>query len=155
MAHPSVSCRPFSDNDVLILANLFEISFSYYRDHYSPQAIDFIREIRTIAGLGLTAVLSDNGYLYPYQTYFNEFIQGNKGDFREDTAAASLWGKRMAEMISISLGSFRRLNYPGYYAEFVEAIEKNLKNVRIDVAGKTAEGKRLFDALPFKPRRSY
>jgi hypothetical protein len=155
MAKPSLSCAPFSDNDVLILAHLFEISVDYFRSHQSPQAMDFIREIRTIACLGLTAVLSDDGYLYPYQTYFNEFIQGNKGDFREDTGAASLWGKRMAEMISISLGSFRRLNYPNYYRDFVEAIERNLKNVRIDVAGKTAEGQRIFDALPFKQRNRY
>lgn len=155
MSHAILSCASFSHNDVLTLAKLYEVSFSYYRNHHSPQAVDFIREIRTIAGLGLTAVLADDGYLYPYQIYFDEFIRGNKGDFREDVGATSLWGKRMAEMIEISLGSFRRLNYPGYYADFVEAIEKNLKNVRVHLAGKAAEGQRLFDALPFKRRNGY
>ena len=139
----------------MILAELYEVSFSYYRDHRSPQAADFIREIRTIAGLGFTAVLADDGYLLPYQSYLDDFIRGNLGDFRGDPGHASLWGQRMAEMIEISLGSFRRLNYPGYYADFIEAIEKNLKNMRIDLAGKTAESKRLLNALPCKSRNRY
>ena len=155
MAKSILSGTPFSHNDKLILSDLFEVSFTYYRDHQSPFVTDFIREIRTIAGLGLTAVLADDGYLYPYQSYFNDFIQGNQGDFREDAGHASLWGQRMAEMITISLGSFRRLDYPDYYHDFMEAIEKNLKNVRIDLAGKTAEGKRLLNALPVKLRPHY
>ena len=55
----------------------------------------------------------------------------------------------------MSLGSFRRLSYPGYYTDFIEVVEKNLKNVWIDLAGKTAEGERLFNALPLKRQNRY
>ena len=65
MAQNILSDAPLSHNDKLILADLFEVSFTYYRDHQSPFVTDFIREIRTIAGLGFTAVLADDGYLYP------------------------------------------------------------------------------------------
>src|SRR5688572_27542585 len=111
MSDAILSCTPFSHNDVQVLASLFALSVDYYRQHSSPFATDFIQDLRTIAGLGLTATLRD-AYLYPYYTYFQKFIQGNQGDFRNDPGAPSLWGQRMAEMISMSLSSFRRLGFP-------------------------------------------
>ena len=153
MADPTLSARRFQHNDVLVLASIFEVSFDYYRNHTSPNISDFISELRTLAGLGLTASLVDDGYLYPYQIHFDAFIRANKGDFSNDPGVPALWGQRMADMVTLGLDSFRRIGYPGYYIDFIETIEKILKNIRIDLAGKTDEGKRLFDALPYKPRR--
>jgi hypothetical protein len=153
MANDSLSTTPFSHNDVLVLARLFEVSFDYYRHHTSPNVSDFIGELRTLAGLGLTASLVDGGGLYPYQIHFDQFIRSNKGDFRGDPGTSALWGQLMAGMLTLGLDSFRRLGYPGYYADFIETIEKMLKNIRIDLAGKSEEAQRIFNLLPCKPRR--
>lgn len=149
----SVAAAPLSHNDVFVLAKLFEVSFDYFRTHTSPNVADFILNLRTIAGLGMTASLADDGGIMPYQMHFNRFLYSDQGDFREDANSPSIWASMMADMVAISLDSFRRLNYPGYYADFVCAVDKTIKNVRIDLASETEEAERIVNLLPYPRRR--
>ncbi len=155
MTNRSVAAAPLSHNDVVVLGKLFEISVNFFRTHQSPNAQDFILELRTIAGLGLTASLVDNGGLMPYQIYFNRFVHAEQGDFLKDQSHhTSLWGKTMANMVAISLDSFRRTNYPNYYADFRESIRKTIQNVRVTQEGGDDNAKGILDLLPLPARRS-
>jgi len=155
MTNRSVAAAPLSHNDVVVLGKLFEISVDFFRTHQSPNAQDFIFELRTIAGLGLTASLVDNGGMMPYQTYFNRFVNAEQGDFLKDQSHhTSLWGQTMANMVAISLDSFRRLNYPGYYTEFRAAIKKSIDNVRVTAEGSADNAERIMGLLPLSGRRN-
>ncbi len=155
MPYRSVAAAPLSHNDVVVLGKLFEISVDFFRTHQSPNAQDFVLELRTIAGLGLTASLVDNGGLMPYQTYFNRFVNAEQGDFLKDQGNhTSLWGQTMANMVTISLDSFRRLNYPGYYEAFRKAVEKAIQNIHVAQEGKHEDAERILALLPFPPKRS-
>lgn len=154
MTNRSVAVAPLSNNDVLVLAKLFEISVDFFRTHQSPNTKDFLLSLRTIAGLGLTASLADDGGIMPYQIHFNRFIHAKQGDFRKDkNDHASLWGSTMANMVAMSLDSFRRLNYPAYYADFFAAVEQAIKNVRVDLENETENSERILKMLPHPPRR--
>jgi hypothetical protein len=152
MTNRSVAAAPLSHNDVVVLGKLFEISVNFFRTHQSPNAQDFILELRTIAGLGLTASLVDNGGLMPYQTYFNRFVSSEQGNFLKDRGDHT-WGQTMANMVAISLDSFRRLNYPGYYTEFRAAIKKSIDNVRVAAEGSADNAEKIMGLLPLSKRR--
>lgn len=152
MTNVSVTATPLSHNDVFVLARLFEVSFHYFRTHSSPNVTDFILDLRTIAGLGLTASLADDGGIMPYQMYFNRFIHAGRGDFREDDQSTSLGANTMANMVMMGLSSFRRLNYPDYYASFISRVEKTIQNVRIDLADETENAERMVRLFPYPLR---
>jgi hypothetical protein len=149
MPYRSVPSRPFSDNDVAVLAELFEIPVNFFRTHQSPNAKDFIAALRTIAGLGFTAALVDDGGIIPYQTYFNRFIDVAQGDLvKHQNDHASLCGKTMANMVAMGLDGFRRINYPAYYMNFREAVKCSIQNVLIGQESKANEAERIMRLLP-------
>lgn len=153
MPWQSVAAAPLSDNNVVVLANLFQISIDFFCTHQSPNAEDFIVELRTIAGLGLTASLVDNGGLMPYQTYFNRFVNAAQGDFLKAQGDCA-WGQTMANMVAIGLASFRRANYPHYYGDFRESIKKAIQNIRVTQAGGDDTARSILDLLPPPVKRS-
>ena len=149
MPYRSVPTRSMSDNDIIVLAKLFEIPIEFFRSHQSPNAKDFTTALRTIAGLGFTAALVDDGGIMPYQSYFNRFIHAEQGDFVKDqTIHTSTCGQTMATMVVMGLDGFRRTQYPAYYEDFREAIKTAIQTVLTAGAGKAGEVERILRLLP-------
>jgi hypothetical protein len=143
-----------SEQQVKLLAELFAVLFTHYRTHSTPSTNDFIRQLRTLAGLGLTASVVE-GFLSPYQHYFNEFTTAQCGEFRGDPGADALWGNRIANLVALGLDSFRRISYPPYYADFAAAIESCLKSLPMDLAGLGDDAEAVLTLLPQPKARLY
>ena len=67
MAHYSLTARPFSNNDIASLAKIFEIPLQYYDQRTSPLEKDHFKNIRTLIGLGFTAILVDGDLAFVYE----------------------------------------------------------------------------------------
>ena len=147
-----VAAAGLSHNDVFLLARLFKVSFDFFLTYTSPQVEDFLLNLRTIGGLGMTASLADHGGVLPYQTSFNRFCS-ERGNFRKSIIAPSLWASTMVDMVAMGLDSFRRLNYPGYYSDFLDAVESSIKNIRVDIEGETKNAEKILALLPDRRRR--
>lgn len=137
------------EDDVSRLADLFHVSFQYYATQLSPLISDFIRDIRTIAGLGFTACLADETYAVCYQGYLDCFIQHDRGDFRQHRGALFLLSQTLANMVILAIDSFRTLPHCSYYPSFVEVVKKTIDNVRTGMAGKRAEAKLILKLLEY------
>jgi hypothetical protein len=74
-----VTIELLSCNDIPILAQLFEESFDYYIKKNPLFVADYIRDLRTLVGLGFAAVLADNGMVCVYQTYLKSFMAADRG----------------------------------------------------------------------------
>lgn len=82
MANIRLTVQPLSRNDISIMTSLLEQSFDYYLNLYSPFFSDYLRALRTVVGLGFTAVLADRSLLSIYQWYLNHFMQQKEGGFQ-------------------------------------------------------------------------
>ena len=151
MVLTSVAAAPSSRNgDVIRLAALFYISFEYYSAHASPMGAAFIQDIRTIAGLGFTACLANDGYIACYQPYLHYFLNHDEGDFRKHPGALPILSEALAHMVVLGMKSFRILrnpSYPHYYHAFIHAVKKTTNNVRTNMAGKNEEARDVLKWL--------
>ena len=140
MAKASLAVHPLSRNDISIIAKLLEQSFDYYLNHISPFYSDYLCSLRTVVGLGYTAVLTDTFKLSTYQRYLNCFIEQKKGDFRKAEGAKKLIAQVTAEMVGTAVSSFKVLRYPLYYGEFVKALHHTIATVpRLTIANNEAD----------------
>lgn len=137
------------EDDISRLADLFHVSFQYYSTQLSPLTSDFIRDIRTIAGLGFTACLAAETYAVCYQSYLDCFIQHGRGDFRQHRGALFLLSQTLANMVILAIDSFSTLPNCNYYLSFVEVVKKTIDNVRTNMAGKKAEAKLMLKLLEY------
>jgi hypothetical protein len=118
-----LAVEPLSRNDLPILAQLFETSFDYYIHNSSPFFSDYLKALRTVAGLGFSAVLADKGSLLSiYKPYLERFLENDKGDFKSKPLGKTAIAQSLAEMVRTSLISFSALQCPSYYPYFVEAL---------------------------------
>jgi hypothetical protein len=108
-------------------------------------AEDYLREIKTIVGLGFTAVLVDSSFLTIYYNKFNSFIQYM--DFKKHTGALSVLSLNIAEMVDLSSYVFRIIQYPGYYKDFSIALRKALTRMGSQLAGKSEEAEKLLQII--------
>ncbi|KTD25156.1 hypothetical protein [Legionella maceachernii] len=146
MGNIRLTVHPLSRNDIAILANLFEASFDYYIHHNSPFFIDYLRNLRTLIGLGYTAILADGALLSVYQRYLDNFIEQKIGNFRERQQNKLLIALSTAEMIGSAVISFSALKFPQYYDDFIEALYYTIvRNPEIIDYKKDAE--RIFNQL--------
>src|SRR5271167_3873685 len=99
MANVSLAISPLSRNDIPIIANLLERSFDYFIDHYSSYFYEYLKSLRTVAGLGLTAALVDRDLLCIYQRYLKQLLAHKEGNFRESVGAKTSIAQCLSEMI--------------------------------------------------------
>lgn len=147
MANMIVHGGILTDQQMMQFRQLFTLPFHYYRNHTSPFESDFIRHLRTLAGLGFTASIVE-GYLCPYQSYFNAFNAADCGAFQHDAGADDLWGSRLAEMVTLGLNSFRRIGFPPYYADFFAAIQAALQSIPLECGDQRKEAEQLLHLFP-------
>ena len=129
MAKSILAVEPLSRNDIPILANLFEVSFDYYINNNSPFFIDYLCSLRTLVGLGFTAVLADRTLLCIYQHYLERFIAHDEGNFRVSQHAKILIAQSVAEMVVTATVSFSALKNPRYYEDFRVALHYTLAKI--------------------------
>jgi hypothetical protein len=132
MAKGILAVEPLSRNDIAILAQLFEISFDYYINNHSthsPFFNDYLKHLRTLVGLGFTAVLVDRSLLCIYEHYLERFMGQKEGDFRERKHAKTLIAQSVAEMVATSTISFSALQFPRYYDEFSTALHYTVAKI--------------------------
>ncbi|MBX9587486.1 MAG: hypothetical protein K2X50_09535 [Gammaproteobacteria bacterium] len=129
LAHNSLAVQPLSRNDISIIANLLKHSFDYYLNHQSPFFVDYLCSLRTLVGLGFTAVLADRSLLSIYQHYLNHFIGQKEGDFRQSPEAKEMIAQSTAEMVGTAVISFRALRHPPYYGEFINSLHYTIAKI--------------------------
>ncbi len=151
MVPTSVAAAPPSRNgDIIRLAELFHISFEYYATHESPLGDDFVRDVRTLVGLGFAACLADGSYIGCYQPYLTYFLNHDHGDFRKHSGALKPLSDAIAHMVLLAVSSFRilrDLNYPDYYQAFINVVKKTTNNIRTNMAGKNEQAREILKRL--------
>jgi len=133
MANSILATSRLSRNEISSLARVFEISFDHFcrPGHYFPNANDYLREIKTIVGLGFAAVLVENDYLLTtYQSQLAIFLQCF--DFRSNKKRWSQLSQSLAEMIGLSLG-LSAYNYQNYFQGFSICLRRILSSVSIQM----------------------
>ena len=146
MARGILAAHPLLRNDIPILAQLFEVSFDYYINHNSPFLADYLQALRTLIGLGFTAVLADRRLLCSYEFYLERFLAQGEGDFKLNQGAKRLIAQSAAEMVCTATLSFNVLRYPRYYDEFIKALYVTIAKIPIISATKS-EAARIMGYL--------
>ncbi len=143
MANVSLtSCLPLR-NDIYQLAHIFETSFHYFLNNNSPFEEDYLKGMKTIAGLGFTAVLVDDWMLPFYQKQLQIFLQ--YCDFKKNQGSLSLLSLSIAEMLDLASPAFRRIGSPRYYEDFTATAKKAIGHAASDVGREEKE--RLLGAI--------
>lgn len=122
MARASIAAKPLSCNEISLLAQLFERSFDYHLDHPSAFFTDYLQSLRTLAGLGFTAVLADGDLFSAYQISLNRFLESNHGDFKENPGNKTNIAQTSSQMVANAIICFMALGFPRYYEDFVTAL---------------------------------
>lgn len=129
MANWILTATPLSCNDIPILAQILQKSFDYYANHNSAFFKEYLQALRTVVGLGFSAVLTDEFLLTCYQNYLNPFINCGKGDFKVHEGSLLGIAQQTAEMVRIATISFQALQYPRYYADYIGALHYVMKRI--------------------------
>jgi hypothetical protein len=133
-----------SSNDIPSLAQIFAASLQAYCKSFSPSEKDYIDNLKTIVGLGFTAIIIDGGLLSIYQPCLSTFLAHIGKKQTSDIHNTSL---AVARMIDSAVGSFRRIRYPDYYQSFVKAVKETLDRTNLHGTGKGEEAERLLRIL--------
>jgi hypothetical protein len=121
VAYHSLSARPLLRNDISTTAQLFEVSFDHYLNDDAPFYNDYLRALRTLAGLGFTASLADYDLLSSYQTRLKWFLDQHAGDFKGG-GDKKIIAQLLSEMLWSCSVCFSALQYPSYFEEFAQAL---------------------------------
>jgi len=140
-----LSTLRLSRNDISSLAHIFDVNFRYFCANNSPFATDYLSEIKTIVGLGFTAVLLDGSFIAAYHDKFNNFLQYL--DFKNHENSLRFMSSNIAEMIDLAAFVFRLIKYPRYYEDFANALRKALGRVGTMLSGENAEAERLLQLI--------
>ena len=132
MAHDSLTARQFSRNDISNLAHIFETSFRYYLEHNSPLQENYRRALKTVVGLGFTAILVDESLASIYWSRLETVVKHKNFTGSIITALALA----TAEIVFEATYIFSILGYPSYYDDFISALKNILHHISIDLAGK-------------------
>jgi len=134
--------KRLSSNDISSLAQILEIHLKHYCDHSSPSEGNYIKELRTLVGLGFTAVLADGGLISLYHRRLNIFL--DHIDFKQHQESPTYLCTTIAEMIDLACRMFSTLGYPSYYDAFKASVCKVTDTVISTLADKNDEVKRLL-----------
>ena len=130
MAQNMLAGKPLSRNEICKLADILEEVFDSYLKN--PLFIDdYLKVLRTLIGLGFTAVLADRMLLPIYQHYLHAFMQQDAGHFKENEGAKRYIAQCTSEMVGTALICFSALKYPGYYRDFSKALSDAMPRIRI------------------------
>jgi hypothetical protein len=145
VANNILSTLRLSRNDISSLACIFDVNFRHFCANNSPFAIDYLNELKTIAGLGFTAVLLDGSFIATYHEKLNIFLQYL--DFRKHENSLQLLSSNIAEMVDVSADVFRFIQYPRFYEDFAVALRKALGRIGTQLSGKDSEAERLLQLI--------
>ena len=138
-------------NDISHLAHIFEANFRHFRaNNNSPFVIDYLNELKTLAGLGFTAILIDSSFITTYHEKFNNFLQNL--DCKNSESSSQCLSSSLAEMIDLAAFVFRLIKYPRYYEDFANALRKALGRVGTMLSGENSEAERLLQLILQKSR---
>lgn len=143
MAASILTGEAFSRNDISKLAQLFEQSFDYYITHNSPFFCDYLKALRTVAGLGFAAALADKSLFCVYQHHLHRFVVQNEGNFKTNPGAKRSISQAMAEMIATAALCFYALQFPRYYEDFIAALRYTLVKIPVFSDGRDEAEKLL------------
>ena len=140
-----LSTLRLSRNDISSLAHIFDVNFRRFCANNSPFATDYLSEIKTIVGLGFTAVLLDGSFIAIYHDKFNNFLRHL--DFKKHENSLQFLSSNIAEMIDLATFAFRLIKYPSYYENFANALRKALGRVGTILSGENTEVERLLQLI--------
>ena len=146
MANIRLTVQPLSRNDIVILANLFELSFDYFLNHNSPFLIDYLQSLTNFDRTWVCSALADKDLLCLYQHYFDTFMKHKEGNFKESKGAKKLIAQSVAELVAIAVISFKSLNYPRYYEDFMVALHDTMAKIP-KFTDQKSEAKRILSYL--------
>ena len=149
MAKAILTAEPLSRNDIPIIAQIFQVNFDYYIHHNTPFFRDYLKALKTVIGLGFTAVLVDEMLVCSYQIYLDPVMVHGKGDFKSNQEYKVMIAQHVSEMVRISTISFQALRYPDYYENFLEALRYLITRL-IESTEEIAEAARILNYLTLR-----
>jgi hypothetical protein len=132
MANSILTGEPLLRNDLIKIAQIFDESFEFYKNHHTSFFPEFLQSLRTVAGLGFAASLADRGLFSVYQTYFDQFLVHEDNHFKVNPGTKGSLGRLVAELIHLATLCFYSLNFPPYYDEFIAALRCILEVAGLD-----------------------
>lgn len=123
-----------SEEDIMRLSQIFEQLFEYYY-HVTTHNQYFLAHLRTVLGLGFTAVLKEQSYLSSYLNRLEIFLYAeNNAAFPQ---APLLLPQAISEMIDTSSYIFHVLNYPDYYVAYRGSLKRLLRDIAVSLTEMT------------------
>ena len=147
MANESLAVSPPHGNPVSEIAYLIETSLQE-RCGFSPDDhpySDYLRELATLMGLGLTVILAEGSRTRLCRSCFTTFLRYR--DFIRHPDKLSQLAVVMAEIICSAVCSFKELGFPTYYDSFVQALTNLVKSHGIATTEQDTKVKKLIQQL--------
>ena len=129
MAKSILATTPLSYNEISSLAQLFSNTFLRLNelDTLSTQVQQkrlFFQKAHTVVGLAFTAALVEQDSLALLNPHLKRFLRYRVNDRNRFASATA--GIAMGDIISLGSDAFRTLEYPGYYGNFLQALQECL-----------------------------
>lgn len=141
MANNSLTTKLLPDNEIVNLAKIFEIPLLHYHKNESIFKKDHLKKLRTIVGLGFTAILVDGALISTYERYLRTFIACDQIKSTENTIYQLAYAA--AQITAGASYAFKITKYLNYHKDFVIALKKVINHLSIHKDGKNKEAIRL------------
>jgi hypothetical protein len=131
MSNISLTTTPLSCNEISDLTYLFEQSFLF---HYNNAVIttaltvqNYLKNIRTVVGLGFTATLVQNDLTLFMERLINKFIRYQ--NFYRYPEKIQTLASTLVSLISCSSDFFRDLGHPSYCDVFEQSLAQCIQHI--------------------------
>ena len=135
---------PLFRNDIFIIAQIIEHSLDYYHSPHSPLVSDYLQALRTLVGLGYTAVLADGYLRHAFEPYLARFLAAEE-EINVHPKSKERMGRSAAKMVHIATLSFYKLKFTPHYTLFIALLRQTLSQV--PGLGREEEVERILNHL--------
>lgn len=144
MTYTSVPALPLSRNDVISLAQFYQIAFKHFLTCKSSLEKSYLENIRVISDC-YSLTLIERGMVSINDDNLNEFRR--YWSFKQFPETLEKLALAIAEMISFIADKIKLANHPWFYEDFVSSIKNTLGDRISYLYGDLVEAKRLEEIL--------
>ena len=131
MSEISLTATPWSRNEICDLRYLFEQSFRFHCNNAviasTPSVQNYLKNIRTVVGLGFTATLVQNDLTSVMNGLVNKFVRHQS--FHNHPEHIPTLASTLASLVSISSDFFRDIGHPPYRDDFEKALAQCIQHM--------------------------
>lgn len=151
MSNEILTPKPLSHNQMAQLAEILEHNFQYHRKQQTLFHHEFISTLKTVVGLGFTAIMVDCLYLPTHQPDFILFLDYFSADAKHDSILPVALAA--AKIMDTAAHVFRSRDLSSdHYNAFAKTLQHVVNSGLLDSDKKQEESQRLIQQMI---RRSY